>query len=229
MPLAVAVLVLVAANVLDDRVDPGLSLPVNVAAVALLLLLARWDGLTAVDVGLGRGRVGRGLRWAGAGAGIVLAVYLVALLVPSGREAFLDQRANLSVRSGLYQALLHVPLSTVMVEEVAFRGVLLAMAARRWGTRAAVLSSSLLFGLWHVLPSAAAARANPVIERVIGSGGAALTVWAVIAVAGTAAAGTGFCWLRLRSGSLLAPAGLHWATNGLGFLGALVARGLLAG
>jgi membrane protease YdiL (CAAX protease family) len=36
-------------------------------------------------------------------------------------------------------------------------------------------------------------------------------------VAGTALAGVVFCELRRRSGSLLAPMGLHWALNGLGF------------
>jgi membrane protease YdiL (CAAX protease family) len=34
----------------------------------------------------------------------------------------------------------------------------------------------------------------------------------------TAAAGVVFCELRRRSGSLLAPAGLHWAVNGLSVL-----------
>jgi uncharacterized protein len=34
----------------------------------------------------------------------------------------------------------------------------------------------------------------------------------------TAAAGVLLCELRRRSGSLLAPAGLHWAVNGLGVL-----------
>jgi membrane protease YdiL (CAAX protease family) len=44
----------------------------------------------------------------------------------------------------------------------------------------------------------------------------------VIAVLGTvlftAASGVVFCELRRRSGSLLAPAGLHWAVNGLSVL-----------
>jgi membrane protease YdiL (CAAX protease family) len=34
----------------------------------------------------------------------------------------------------------------------------------------------------------------------------------------TAVGGAVFCWLRVRSGSLLAPALLHWAVNGLGLL-----------
>jgi membrane protease YdiL (CAAX protease family) len=42
------------------------------------------------------------------------------------------------------------------------------------------------------------------------------------AVLFTAAAGVLLCELRRRSGSLLASAGLHWATNGIGVLLAAV-------
>ena len=227
MPLVVAVLLLAATNVLDHRIDAVLSLPVNLAVAGLLLLLARWDGLRATDLGLGRATLGRGLRWGGSAAALVLAVYLAALLVPAGREAFLDRRADLSVGGALYQALIQVPFATVLLEELAFRGVLLAMATQRWGTTRAVVLSSVLFGVWHVLPSASAAQANPLVERLLGTGSSALWVWAALSVVGTAVAGGVFCWLRLRSGSLLASAGLHWATNGFGYLGALLARGLL--
>jgi uncharacterized protein len=39
----------------------------------------------------------------------------------------------------------------------------------------------------------------------------------VAAVVATAVAGLVLCWLRLRSGSLLAPALLHATVNGLGY------------
>jgi membrane protease YdiL (CAAX protease family) len=41
----------------------------------------------------------------------------------------------------------------------------------------------------------------------------------------TSLAGVLFCELRRRSGSLLAPAGLHWATNALGVLAAAAVWG----
>jgi uncharacterized protein len=40
------------------------------------------------------------------------------------------------------------------------------------------------------------------------------------AVLVTTVAGMMFCWLRERSGSLLAPILAHWATNSLGLLAA---------
>jgi membrane protease YdiL (CAAX protease family) len=39
----------------------------------------------------------------------------------------------------------------------------------------------------------------------------------------TSPAGVVLCWLRLRSGSLLAPALAHWTVNGLGVIVAVLA------
>jgi membrane protease YdiL (CAAX protease family) len=52
---------------------------------------------------------------------------------------------------------------------------------------------------------------RPVVARV------------VVTVGFTSLAGVVLCWLRLRSGSLLAPALAHWTVNGLGVIVALVA------
>ncbi len=228
MPLVLAVLALAGANALDNRFVPALTLPVNLLTAAVLVLLARWDGLVAADLGLSRRTLGRGLRWGGSAAGIVLGIYLLALLTPPGHDAFLDRRADLSVGGGLYGALVRVPFGTVLLEELAFRGVLLSMASRRWGAVRGVVLSSVLFGLWHVLPAAETVRANPALTRLFGNETTGLVTWEVVAVLATTVAGAALCWLRLRSRSLLAPVCLHWATNGFGYLGALLARGLLA-
>jgi uncharacterized protein len=45
----------------------------------------------------------------------------------------------------------------------------------------------------------------------------------VATVCFTALAGVGLCWLRLRSGSLLAPLLAHWTVNGLGVIVTLLA------
>jgi uncharacterized protein len=46
----------------------------------------------------------------------------------------------------------------------------------------------------------------------------------VVATVGfTSLAGALLCWLRLRSGSLLAPILTHWTVNGLGVIVTLVA------
>ncbi|SNT59335.1 CAAX protease self-immunity [Asanoa hainanensis] len=73
-----------------------------------------------------------------------------------------------------------------------------------------------MFGLWHVLPSLGLGRNNQIVGSVYGTAaGLALTASAVLA---TVLAGVVLALLRRRSGSLLAPIGLHWATNALGYL-----------
>ena len=125
-------------------------------------------------------------------------------------------------RPGPTEALLRVPLGTVVLEEVAFRGVLPAVLAARTTTRNAVLVSQGLFGLWHVLPSLHLADRNEVATDLFGKGAAVVPV-VVVAVVSTAVAGVGLWLLRRWSGSLAAPMLTHWATNGLGYLLAYLA------
>ena len=60
--------------------------------------------------------------------------------------------------------------------------------------------------------------ANEAVGSVLGTGPAGQVLAVAGAVAFTALAGLLLCELRRRSGSLLAAAALHWATNGLGLL-----------
>lgn len=218
--------VLTAANLINNWLARGPLTYVltGVAATAVLLLMARWDGLTLADLGLDSEGVRRGLRWAPVLAGAVLAVLLLAVAVPDGREAFRDARgAGLSAGQLVWRVLVRVPIGTVLLEESAFRGVLWAMIRRRRGTACATAVSSLLFGLWHLLPSRGLNRSNAAVGTVFGSGSAGVATTVAAAVVAMAAAGAVLCELRRRSGSLLAPAALHWAINGFGYLLAWVA------
>jgi uncharacterized protein len=94
------------------------------------------------------------------------------------------------------------------------------LLARDFGAFAATTVSACLFGLWHVLPAMDLARTHTSVQGDTAAGRrrVALTVLATIAF--TSLAGIVFAELRRRSGSLAAPIGLHWATNGLGVLAA---------
>jgi membrane protease YdiL (CAAX protease family) len=189
------------------------------AAAGLLLVLARGDGCSWSDLGLGTRQVGSGLRWAAVLVGVVLLADAVAVGLPVTRQAFADTRATaLSGAAVLWHVLVRIPLGTALLEEVAFRGVLLAMLARRRGVRVAVIGSSLLFGLWHVLPSLGLRNANAAVADLVGPGPAGTVLTVIGAAAGATLAGGALCELRRRSGSLLAPFALHWALNGLGLL-----------
>ena len=99
-------------------------------------------------------------------------------------------------------------------EELAFRGILLGSALRLWGSWRASLITSALFGLWHIEPTLHTMSDNRAVGGASASaGGQVLLVLGSIAV--TFIAGLVFCWLRLRSKSLIAPVMAHVATDGL--------------
>lgn len=202
---------------------PASYVVANVAATAVLLAAARASGLSWGELGFDRRRLAAGARWGGACAAVVAAGYGTALAVPALRPLLGDARvADLDGGELAGRALVRIPFGTVLWEEVAFRGVLLATLGRLLPTRGAIAASAALFGLWHVRPTLAALAANDLAEGPLARTGAVL-----LACLGTAAAGVLFAELRLRSGSLLAPALLHLATNSLGVL-AGAAAGRLA-
>jgi membrane protease YdiL (CAAX protease family) len=123
----------------------------------------------------------------------------------------------------LWRVQVVIPLGTVLPEELAFRGLLLALLGRRYGVLAGILLSSGLFGLWHVVPSLSGGTTNATMTSMVGADAAGTVVRVVVTVGFTSLAGVLLCWLRLRSGSLLAPALAHWTVNGLGVIVTLVA------
>ena len=212
--LGAVLVVLAAVNVADKFGPEGTGLAVGPLVAIALLLLARRAGLSWHDLGLSRRTLRPGLKYA---VGAVLAVallYGIGVAVPLTRPAFHDVRYHLHLGAALLTAFIVIPLGTVLLEEVAFRGVLLGLVHRHRGAMWASVTSSVLFGLWHILPSLHLAQANRAVGAALG--GRVLTVLA--AVGFTALAGLLLCELRRRSGSLLAAAALHWATNGLGVL-----------
>jgi membrane protease YdiL (CAAX protease family) len=220
------VAILVAVNLLNNLLVPRAYVLTCVAATGLLLSVGRRDGLSWSEIGLDRASLRSGLRWSAALLAVVLLGVAVAAALPATRPAFVDARAaGLSGTAVLVRTLVRIPLGTALLEEVAFRGVLYAMLARRHGVRAAVLGSSLLFGLWHVLPSLGLRDGNAAVGSLFGAGPEAAVAAVAAAVAGTAAAGLVFCEVRRRSGGLLAPFALHWAINSVTLAAAWVLGG----
>jgi len=217
--LVIVIAVLAVVNVVDVRV-PHAALVLGPAGAAGLLALARWAGLSWAELGLGAGIWRRGVRWALAAIGVVAVVFAAGAALPLTRSAFRDTRYDFGWGHALLTAFVLIPVGTVLFEEVAFRGVLWGLLRRRHGTVVATVVSSALFGLWHVLPSVGLAADDQAIGATVGSGSSGQAVSVLGTVLFTALAGVVFCELRRRSGSLLAPVGLHWATNALGVLAA---------
>ncbi|MEU8619091.1 CPBP family intramembrane glutamic endopeptidase [Streptomyces sp. NPDC048623] len=223
--VVLVVAVLVAANLLLHQWTGALRLVAAAAVSALLLGVLRWAGGTLADAGLGRGTLARGGRWALALMGLVGVVYLAGALLPATRSLFEDRRyEGMGGWDLAARVLVVVPVGTVLVEEIAFRGVLYGLVRRERGEVWATTVSSLLFGLWHVLPSLHLATAKPALTSVFGESTVGSVLAIVSAVLFTGAGGVLFCELRRRSGSLLAPMGLHWAVNAFGYVAGFLLR-----
>ena len=109
----------------------------------------------------------------------------------------------------LVRILVTMPLDTVFPEEVAFRGLLLALFLRHMTARAAVLRSSVVFMLWHAVVNYHTLSNTNLGEApvllVLGVGGAHIGVFI---------GGVAFCLLRLRTRHVAAPLVAHWTVNG---------------
>lgn len=218
-PLIVVVGLLVVLNVVNNRVAPQThyllwAFGFSVVLIAMGLL----DGCSWTDLGLGRAYFLSGFLWGGLCILLIALVYFVGSLMRRTRTAFHDERmSDLSATGVLFQALVEVPLGTVLLEEIAFRSVLFAMLARRYGLVWAIVLSCIAFGLWHVLPSIGTHEQNPALGSVVGEGRRGNVLAVVFSVVSTGLSAIIFIALRLVSGSVFAPMGLHWGTNGLGY------------
>jgi membrane protease YdiL (CAAX protease family) len=180
----------------------------NACATGVTVAAAAASGLTAADMGFGRAEWSPG--WLGIGAAaLVAAGWIVVAAVPATRPVLNDKRiTSLDGRAVAYQAVVRIPIGTVLWEETAFRGVLQAALRRILPETAAIAATSAVFGVWHIRPTLQALRVNGLTSN---RGQAAARVAA--GVAATTAGGALLSWLRARSGSLTAPVLLHLATN----------------
>ncbi|MFW3170965.1 CPBP family intramembrane glutamic endopeptidase [Geodermatophilus sp. CPCC 206100] len=209
-------------NVVVPRVPDSSYVLVNGAATGVLLAAARWTGLSWSDLGLSRRRLAAGLGWGGVAFAVVALALAVAVAVPLLRPLLTDARAaDLAAGDVAAEVLVRIPLGTVLWEEVAFRGVLLAALLRVLPTGRAVGVTAAVFGIWHIRPTLSGIAANDLVDAAWTRTLAVLGVCVFTAVAGAL-----LSWLRLRSGSLLAPALLHLATNTLGTVAAVAAHRL---
>lgn len=207
--LGAVLAVLVVANVARSTVVPsGVHLPFNLATAAVVAAIGAWAQMSRVELGLDGRTLGAGLRLGMAAFAVVLAALAVAALVPAARGAFDDDRAHVTAAAMAVRALVVIPLGTVVVEELIFRGVLHGLLTRLTTATGALAVGAVVFGLWHVFPAWRAADGTSLQRLGVAAG----------TLAATTAAGVVFVWLRARSGSLVAPALAHLATNSAAYV-----------
>ncbi|EME23172.1 CPBP family intramembrane glutamic endopeptidase [Rhodococcus triatomae] len=173
----------------------------NGVAASGLCALAVAGGVRADELGWRRSATG--LRWGLAASTLPALAYPAILAVPEVRSRMAAGARRADHTEWVF---VHIPIGTVLAEELAFRSVLFALS-RRATPRWAIVVDAVAFGLWHVTPARHAGDSVP------GT------------VAFTAAASLLFDALRARSGSVLAPALLHLVVNAGGAVAAETAAG----
>lgn len=210
VPLLGAIGLLVAANVLANLVAADYYLLWTTLAVIGLAMLARADGLRPDRWGMGH-LTRRAVLAALLLAALTVLVLIAGTQLPGTSAAFADERVSgMTAGEVAFAALVRAPLGTVLLEEVAFRGVLLAMLARRFGPVWAVVGSSVAFGAWHVFAASGLAAGNAAVGSLLGAHPVLATA---SAVAAAGLAGAFLCWLRMRYDHLVVPMAVHAAAN----------------
>lgn len=213
--LIATLVLLTVVNVAVNTVLPGWTyIPVMAGGGIAAVTIARRAGVSDADLGLSAG-------WRRSGAiglalaSLVAAGIAVGSVIPGLHDLYLDQRtAGIGIGGLLYQTLLRIPLGTAVGEELMFRSALLGMGLRAWGRSWAVLAGSLLFGVWHVLPTLDVVEAN---ESVSSRPAGVVVVAAVLA---TAAVGIALAELRLRTRHVASVIVFHAVVNASAFAAA---------
>ena len=158
-------------NVAISQVTSGTGyVMANTGAAALSVLAARTCGVSWADMGMCPDRLGRGIR-----IGLITALPAAAVVglgaaVSATRGFFQDERATGGgTRHVLFETLVRIPLGTALPEEVIFRSSLLGLFTQRHSPAAAASMSSILFGVWHVLPTLRTLPLNPAGAHVHGN------------------------------------------------------------
>src|SRR4029453_6166610 len=138
----------------------GAHVAVGLGLTACLLVIARVQGLTAAELGVARSAWRAG-PWGGAAAAAPVATaYALASLIPAARQGLPESDGGIG-RAALWAVLVVIPLGTVLPEELAFRGLVLALLGHRYGVLSGALVSSGLFGSGTSRRRWVAARATP--------------------------------------------------------------------
>lgn len=225
--IVLIILILLYSTVLYGAVKPKFHLILNIGIALVAILLGFAFGINLEQMGLALDKILPGIFIAFMAALVIIISTAVIAIIPMLRKFFLgDDLAHASGKLITYEATIRVPFGTALLEEVLFRGVLLGLLLQHNSTVVAVLISSVIFGLWHILPTISMLESNKIIakansdlkHRRYGS------VIGVVII--TTTAGILFSWLRIISNSIIAPWLVHWSINSSGMLGVAIARKL---
>lgn len=192
---------------------------VGLLVIMLVFVIQKWK-LQPAELGLSHEALSSGFKVGLSISAIILIVMtLVFFIHPT---FFSDSRYSNIGGAHIAWSLIYMLVHTVIIEELVFRGVLLAIFMRRFSVLQSALMSSVLFGLWHIVPSLDITTTSSAAGSIL-SGGLGMVLAILGIVIATTVAGLLFCYGRIRSGSLLTPIINHWTINGIGLILAILA------
>ena len=215
---------LVAVNVLTIVVlDGWASSLLQVVAAGGAVAIAFLRGYSADDLALSSRTFGAGVRLGAISAAIIAAGVALIAIMPFSRGFLDDDRfADIAGSEIVYQVGLRIPFITALAEELLFRAVLLAILLQLLSVRWAVVAAAVVFGLWHVLTTIGDLDGNEATESLNAIAQAGSVAGVVVA---TGVGGLLFGWLRVRSGSIVAPWFAHIAFNAGTFVAGVIVVG----
>ena len=215
---------LVAVNVLTIVVlDGWASALLQVVAAGGAVAIAFLRGYSTDDLALSSRTFGAGVRLGAISAAIIAAGVALIAIMPFSRGFLDDDRfADIAGSEIVYQVGLRIPFITALAEELLFRAVLLAILLQLLSVRWAVVAAAVVFGLWHVLTTIGDLDGNEATESLNAIAQAGSVAGVVVA---TAVAGLLFGWLRVHSGSIVAPWFAHIAFNAGTFVAGVIVVG----
>lgn len=182
----------------------------NISVSVVAVFIGFFLGLTLNDLGLQPDTYVLGIFTGLIFVGLLAVLSIIASHTTIFRKHAARQHSILksSSKEVLFQTSIRIPLSTTLMEEILFRGLLFGLLASFYSVSAAFIVSSVIFGLWHIFPAYNSMNSSMLHVR---DKSQHLSVIGHVVV--TFLAGIMFSWLRYISGSLIAPWIAHWAIN----------------
>jgi len=224
--LALVILILLYGTVLARLVPKKYHLFLNISISGVAIIIGLAFGMTWANMGLDIAHILPGFFVAVAATIVITVATLLIATVPFLRRYFLGENlANASGKLIAFETAIRIPFGTALVEEILFRGVLLGILLLHNSTIVALGIAALIFGLWHIFPTITSIENNASINKALKNSHHKYgSIFGVIIV--TSIAGILFGWLRIISGSILAPWLVHWSINASGVLGISFAKKL---
>lgn len=202
---------------LSRFIPAGWHFVANIAFATVVVIYGLQVGLDYTDMGLSLHFIKDGLVVALVATLLIIVAVAIVTRVNSLRR-FFSMKQIMKPGRLAYESVVRIPLSTALTEEVLFRGVLFGLFMHSYGALLGAIYSSVVFGVWHILPSQ---------QGLQNRGGDAVIInrttrsfYALANVVSTSIAGMLFCWLRVLAGSILAPWLVHWTINSAALLAA---------